>query len=251
MKIALTIDLDFFCRELIEWDWGHSEAPDRIGIDDVIWFTRYTSPYFDIYQETDIETYADCSPKDLLHKLKKAGYNISRRTKLGAGWSHSYAFNFFRNLDFDMLVNIDAHHDTFEADSVNCGSWISKLHEIKSFDYKWVYPRWLDQKHVERTRQRQRQNQIFKFGVINLMNALKLSGNVVGLYIAQSPSWVPPHLNDYIDDLVNSSLLISTKNKFDADDGLLIRQKVDHKQAAKIKKQLQNAWVKEETLPSI
>lgn len=233
MRIALTIDLDFFCREMPIWDWGHSELPDRVGIDDVIWMTRYSFPYFDLVAETDIKTHADCFPSQILYKLQEAGYNMNRKTRLGIGWSHSLAYDFFKDMEFDMLLNVDAHHDVFESSQLNCGSWIGKLHDLKPFDYKWVYPKWLESDTIRAIRKKKK----FNFDIIGLEKALKLRGDVVGIYIAQSPSWVPPHLNHHIDQLIMCSMLITKKEKIDVDEGLLVRRPVNFKEIAKLREQ--------------
>ena len=80
-----------------------------------------------------------------------------------------------------------------------------------------------------------REGKKFSFDIIGLEEALKIQGNVVGIYIAQSPSWVPPHLNHYIDQLIMCSMLITKKKEFDIDDGVLIRKPMDFKAIDELK----------------
>ena len=105
--MLLSIDLDFFCREKVEWDWGHNEQPIYMGT--TIWMIRYVS--FDLYTETDIETYADCHPAKFIYALEQKGFKITPNTLVGVGWSHKEAYDFFKGCKSKTIYNFDAHHD--------------------------------------------------------------------------------------------------------------------------------------------
>lgn len=216
MKIALSIDLDYFCRELPEWDWGHSE--DMLMMNDIIWVARYHS-MLDVLSETNVNKYADCMPDDLLYRLRGYGCNFSKRTKLGIGWSHKFAYNFFNSINFDALINVDAHHDLFDGAQLNCGNWVEKLRDIKAFQYTWVYPKWLPTHYVKRHKNIQHTIQLK-----SVKRVIQSDNMIVGIYIAQSPAWVPPYMDKYIDHIVKSSLYITGKLKFDVDDTIMMRK---------------------------
>src|SRR4051812_39722521 len=66
LKVLLSIDFDFFVRELPEFDWGHSETMFFL---DAIWPIRYATSVFDVEREVDPDVHADFKPEDLGVKL--------------------------------------------------------------------------------------------------------------------------------------------------------------------------------------
>ena len=212
-RIALTIDTDFFGRELPEWDWGHRE--DIPFMMNGIWAIRYGE--LDLLTETDVETYGDCPPSMLLFELAKKGLKFGRKTKLGVGWSHRFAHGFFQKLDFDILINIDAHHDAYtNKEEMDCGNWIFHLDNKRHFNYIWVRPKWLmDYKTTL--------NDCHVTCSVASLADLLIQGSVVGMYLAQSPAWLPPHHDEDLMDLVRASLMHCRRRKFDTDDGIANR----------------------------
>lgn len=222
-RIALSIDMDFFVREKPEWDFGHSETALFMG--GVVWQSRYQM--YDLYRETS-SMHADCKPQHFFDVLGMLGFVIGNDTKIGAGWSHKDAYNFFLLEDFDRIINLDAHHDCYEeGEELDCGNWLRKLLVRKgSSEGQWIYPRWL--KHKDKTT---------FVDAYSFDYAAKLAGDVVAIYIAQSPAWVPPHHDIFYDAIIRDALMAAGKSKFDYDGKRVMREAPSKKEAAK--------WLKE------
>lgn len=223
-KIALTVDVDFFFRELFEWDFGYSED-DSVFASDVVWGYRYSA--FDLLKESDVEKYADCIPSELFIKLLTRGFKF-RDASIGAGHSHKFAYDFFKPFDFDVLINLDAHHDCFASDkkgSLHCGNWVLKLLQSKpEVLYHWVYPAFLKKtfgikapKEVSK-----------KLSLKELLEENKNEAQVVAIYIAQSPVWTPPHFDPYFFQLIEMAKMFTGKTAI-ADYKFVLRKNYSEK----------------------
>jgi len=228
-KIALSIDTDFFFRELPIWDFSHNEE-NILLMNNVIWNIRYGG--IDFLTESSLD-YADCHPNKLFNKLFNKGFNFNL-SSVGSGWSHSGAYSFFKSFEFNTLINIDAHHDCFSGKELHCGNWVLKLLEEKSdIKYHWVYPKFLKN----------------TFGIsapksvhkVSFSKIDKLAGEVVAIYIAQSPAWIPPHFDKYFLNMVRSIKLFTDYNKT-IDDKYIKRKIFSSKQIKKVYAQYQSEF---------
>jgi hypothetical protein len=185
----------------------------------------------DLLKETDIK-YADCLPVDLPWLLESHGYKFNKKTLLGIGHSHKDAYNFFSKVKFDKLINFDAHHDygypKGEPHSIlHCGNWVEHLEKIKTFDYTWVVPKWLSKPN---------DTDWVTCKSMDFKSFLKQKpGEVVAIYIAQSPAWVPPHFDRYIQGLAQICMDLCQK-KFDQDLGTVKRTILTEKKIEKLYK---------------
>lgn len=188
--MLLSIDFDYFIREKIIWDFGHSEErPGLFG--DVVWQIRYSN--VDLYEETDPEKYADFDPTYILKKLREKKININSKTQLCLAESHEKAYSFFANGGKPkLLIHIDAHHDMFTKGTLNCGNWLyhllNKFPDMKVF---FIYPKWsLDESWIDRKKE------IKKTKPLKWMTYDKLpviNEHVDKLFICRSGIWTPPH----------------------------------------------------------
>lgn len=220
-KIALSIDMDFFVREKIGWDWGHAEVP--IYMTDTVWLTRYQQ--IDLYEETSYK-HADLDPPESLFVvLKQMGFIFTNKTVVGAGWSHKDAYDFFRRHKLDRVINLDAHHDCWDeketSKDIDCGNWLRKLLEEKSnLKASWVQPKWFENGCSTKMAE------AFYFDDLP-----KLKGEVSAIYMAQSPAWVPPHHDEQYQHLIWSACAMVNKVRLDYD-GKIVNRKPPSKSKA-------------------
>ena len=224
-KVVISIDTDFFCRELPEWDFGHSEKSGLFATD-IIWNTRYS--YLPLHKEMNIK-FADCTPKGLFERFKAVGLKIDKNTLIAAGWSHSFAYEVFRHFNFDWLYNFDAHHDCWDAGKeVDCANWVTKLGAYKRkqkppsrLQYAWMFPKWLDTSLF---------GELPDEGIypVSLPSFEKLdflkNKEVVAIYIAQSPAWVAPHCDIIFHELVKEAQIATGKKAVDSDYSFVSRR---------------------------
>lgn len=139
MKNLISIDFDFFIRENPIWDFGHSE--DNKEFNTSVWKYRYFS--VDLYNETDINVYADFNPINIISKLKWLGFKLNK-PKIVISDSHQYIYKEIKILGDCNLINFDAHHDCWiERGEVNCANWLSKSFlSSKVKKITWVTPSW-------------------------------------------------------------------------------------------------------------
>jgi hypothetical protein len=198
MGVLVTVDLDFFCREKAEWDWGHSE--DNAIFSETAWISRYLQ--VDLYKETDLE-HADFIPADFCNKLVEKGFVLNNKTKILTGLSHKDAYNFFKNNKSCELYNFDAHHDSGydlinDYKKVDCENWVWFLKRNNPYlKYTWIIPKWFEWEGYNKPD--------FSCNKISFRELELNKPKIIDrLYIAQSPVWVPPHFDKYFIDLVNS-----------------------------------------------
>ena len=204
-KVLLSIDMDWFYRELPEWDWGHSESP--VFLSEPIWLSRYQM--LDVYSECDPMRHADIPPMFFVNALQKKGFKLTKKTRIGGSWSHSDAYEFFKDSGAKVLFNFDAHHDLFSEDELDCGNWLYHLQrDDKLAEVVWVVPKWseglgwygspagpIEVKHWEDLRDEEFE--------------------VEAVFIAQSPAWSPPHFDEEFGKLIGAFMAHAKKKKLD------------------------------------
>lgn len=230
IRIGLSIDFDFWARELPEWDLGHSEN-SVIMNSPIVWISRYL--HIDLQKECDIGTYADFEPNDVINRLDEKGIRIIKNTTLGIADSHKFAYNYFNRMkdNLDLIINLDAHHDSWSipdkwvAQDVDCGNWVTAL----GIENMWVYPTWKDpQTMPEPISVKHRYAwKDFNFTDNNI---------VMAIFLCRSSAWVPPHLDNDFGDLVET-----LSNEFYPQylQNPLIRQGIDYKSLARERKKMQ------------
>lgn len=203
-RIALSIDIDFFFRELYEWDFGHGED-NGIFSSEVIWDYRYS--VFDLLKESNVEKYADCLPADLFLNMIEKGFEF-KNVFIGAGYSHKNAYDFFKPFDFDTIINLDAHHDCLAGEKLHCGNWVLKLLQYNpKILYHWVYPKFLNATFGIKA-----PGEVFE--KLPFKDLGRRAGQVVAIYIAQSPAWTPPHFDPYFFLLIEIAKMFSGRKEF-------------------------------------
>lgn len=217
IKCGISIDMDFFCRELPAWDWGHTE--DKAFMNDVIWATR-TMGGFDVKGQTDPKKYADFIPLLLPSVLEKMGFVFTKKTRIGVAWSHKFAFDFFKDMQANLIFNFDAHHDcgypggghNFEID---CSNWGLHLNKSYAKTLVTVYPKWKYATDEPASK--------YKCSRIHFESMVKQDFEIEGIFIAQSPSWVPPYFDEYMKQVVN--LLKRKCGKYVVENGEIIKRR--------------------------
>ena len=219
--MLVSIDLDFFCREKLEWDWGHSEDPEGSTLFSI---TVY-------YNETDPYIYADCLPSEFCDKLQIKGFVFNSKTKILASSSHKDAYLFFKNMKSKEIYNFDAHHDCGYAKyklsnifELDCENWAYNLNKNKNKSIITVYPKW---RNINDEEGPCCKTKIIKFSDLELNNKKE----VEAVFISQSPAWVPSHFDNYFLDLVN---IICKKCKKKINFSYIKRKIIDEKEARKM-----------------
>ena len=194
MKVVVSVDFDFFTRELRAWDWGHRESAVFL---DVIWPIRYAERP-DLYEEMDPKIHADFPPRDLLPQLASKGLRLGGGSKVGVAESHAYILPMLENLEFDLLINLDAHHDFYaEAPPVDCSNWGTHLWDTRpNSKFVWVEPRWRaeDERHG---------NHVRPVTTTRWEELRRLrSASLVALFACRSGCWTPPHLDEQFNEMM-------------------------------------------------
>jgi len=93
----------------------------------------------DVYSECDPMRHADIPPMFFVNALQKKGFKLTKKTRIGGSWSHSDAYEFFKDSGAKVLFNFDAHHDLFSEDELDCGNWLYHLQrDDKLAEVVWV-----------------------------------------------------------------------------------------------------------------
>ena len=199
------------------------------------WMIRYVS--FDLYTETDIETYADCHPAKFIYALEQKGFKITPNTLVGVGWSHKEAYDFFKGCKSKTIYNFDAHHDCGYGPKkeLDCGNWLEKLYKATKVKVIQVYPKWRDVKESKPQIKIKKQT----FQSINIKPI-----EVEALYLAQSPAWVPPHFDEHFLFMVSCISNRTKKQLIDYDKGYAQRKAPSIEEARKVYNEQQRATAK-------
>ncbi len=241
--IFLSIDFDYFIREKIIWDWGHSEDQERLSMfSNVIWPIRYGS--IDIFKETNPKTYADFQPLEILKKLYNKGLNINHQTKLGIAESHEKAYPFFANGgNPHLLIHFDAHHDLYSKGKLNCGNWVYHMaKKYPNLKVLFVYPKWAKNEHLSNA-EKDISKEILKDVDIKYITYEQLhviNQNINKIFICRSGVWTPVHFDPTFEMMIRliASSGILTKNITHY--GLIKRDVITEGEAKKIYKEIQN-----------
>ena len=217
----------------------------------VIWPIRYGS--IDIFKETDLKTYADFQPIEILRILRDKGLKINHQTKLGIAESHEKAYPFFANGGKvqHLLIHFDAHHDLYSKGDLNCGNWI--YHIVKKYPnlkVLFVYPKWAKEEHLS-TAEEDINKDILKevdIKYITYKELPVLNQCIDKIFVCRSGVWVPPHFDPMFEMMIKLIAFhgILTKNIMEY--GLIERDVITEKEAKKIYEESQKSFKRLEDL---
>lgn len=245
-RAMLTIDFDYFCREKVIWDWGHSEAGERLGIFvKTIWPIRYMN--LKLYEETDL-SYADFKPYELWMKLRERGIKVGKHTRLGVAESHEMAYKFFLDTidDVAVIYNFDAHHDLYSTHALDCGNWAYHLaKEVKKrtgekLKVVWVYPQWVgiewfDKLPIDDVKLPRGVKRYVDFEYMTYDDIPKKQRRVDDLFVCRSGAWVPPHHDQAFLDMLGMGLNFwNLPHDKVADYGIIQRKAMSREQAEEL-----------------
>lgn len=211
--MILNIDLDFFQREEVMWDWGHSESNFGMS-NEALWQIRalgFAHMGGDIEKETNIDG-AGVHPSDFLKKLQECGFTFDADLPIVVSNSHMYAYpqltNWMRGGPcFNKILSFDAHHDMgykpvntmaalYKSGTIDCADWqYHLLRRYKHLSGFQVYPIWRglaelggqSLKHLPSTVKKR-----FGYDVYSEDLLRRHAAPVTGIYIAKSESWFAP-----------------------------------------------------------
>ena len=235
--IYLSIDFDYFVREKIIWDWGHSENYERLNLfGNLIWPIRYGS--VDIFKETDPKTYADFQPIEILQRLRDKGLHINNQTKLGIAESHEKAYPFFANGgNPHLLIHLDAHHDLYSKGTLNCGNWLyhlaKKYHQLKVL---FVHPNWALDEHLSSAEKDISKDILKEVNIkyITYDQLPVLNQDIDKIFVCRSGVWVPPHFDRVFENMVKLIAFSGILGNNITEYGLIKRDVITEKEAKKI-----------------
>lgn len=207
-RIYLSIDADYFSRELPEFDWSHSEHSGLYR--ELAWHTRVAW-----HEETRIDKFANPKPAEFFDKLVSLGFEFDCCSSLNVSDSHLYAApDFIDTLRVSPdetieIINFDAHHDMgygpwpemreqwVKLSRVDCSNWLLVLLcQQKRLRATVVYPEWKGLEELQNTclpwkrlRSVRRRAQHLVYSDESVRS---LAGPVAGVFIARSSAWLPP-----------------------------------------------------------
>lgn len=200
--IDLSVDFDFFTREVASWDWGHR---DDALMQTLVWKERYASR-IDVYDETSIAKHADFLPSDLISELHRKGVVLfptdawtarAPLDRLVVTDSHAEAYALFKETGpADALLHLDAHHDCWKygmGNKVDCGNWLTALLRLKAWrdtPVVHVYPKWKNQREDGPKRTSKVGSTLWSHwpGFVQRHKV-----NVRHIFLCRSGGWVAPH----------------------------------------------------------
>jgi hypothetical protein len=215
MKIALSIDFDFFVFEDPKWDFGHRESP--LFMESMMWCVRVISMMMatgiNLVDETSLSR-ADFHPSNLFHVLKDVGFNFDKIAQFTISDSHTLAYTAFQRLPYGTrIINLDAHHDLGYLEAklmrqkhkkgyVYCDDWLyNLLRQRPDLELNQVYPNWKGMMELEghnRHWERSRIKKQVKFNKYSKEFMSGISGEVTSIHICKSSAWVPAwHDNEF------------------------------------------------------
>lgn len=230
MNVWLSIDFDYFVREMPDWDWSHGEASFFTGTD--IWYIREAQMLasgVDLRAETDPDKHAEPKPLDFFKRLHDLGFNFAR-TPLYVADSHAFGYPVFSNAratKTQHIVHIDAHHDLgykvelvaqhLHTEEADCGDWLlMTLLKKRKVRPHIIYPKWKGLYEWEHSWGRMADRSSYARKVLRIARVAdplvwddaavaELAGKVNCIFICRSDSWVPPWLDQLFIDFVNSA----------------------------------------------
>lgn len=199
LLVDLSIDFDFWCREDYRWDWGHGTRHSPL-IDNTLWEFRYRHMGAQaLANETDPRTHADFPPDQLLTQLRFRGLDVRRGyLQLHIADSHEHIMDVLTaSPDPGLVINIDAHHDSYSSSSeeLNCGNWVSHYAKLRQKPRLWhVYPKWQNKPGEELYHAKR----LVRMPWSEPWN-LPAGAQLRYVFLCRSRQWVPPHLdNEFI-----------------------------------------------------
>lgn len=215
--ILVSVDFDYFVRELKSWDWGHSdENGGQAGLYAYkAWYVRYVTSRIDIIKETDPKIHADFEPIQLLSKFRELGLKFNDRTRMMIAESHGEAYHFFKEMQSNVMIHLDAHHDMYDdSDEITCGNWLANLTKIKrGMEIYHVVPKWEREWYPNAKSKEEMfkeissaiKNEIKQRATIRHVffeDLPKFNQVVEGIFFCRSGSWTPPHLDQEFIDML-------------------------------------------------
>ena len=201
-KVWLSVDFDYFSRELMEWDWGHSEETPYT---DLLWYSRS-----ECLEGTSLE-HANPHPEVFWSKLVELGFDFSECEVFAVADSHKWAAKTFLELPkANHIINFDAHHDMgyqpwedlkamwLDKKKADCSNWLALLlNEVKRLRATVVYPQWKGEQEITNGSNYWEEGHLkerFDFMVYReeQVSYLAEEGKVAGVFISKSSSWTPP-----------------------------------------------------------
>jgi hypothetical protein len=236
MIADLSVDFDFFARELPLWDFGHSEEGMIHELAPTLWQMRYGS--VDLHEEAGIHR-ADFEPVTILRALSSKGirFDSRRKGRFAIADSHAHGYSFFRSSPKpDMLISLDAHHDFFGTSArLDCGNWARLLYdEWRDVPFCQVYPGW---KEPELDGAPTRPIRLERWPS---WKGLAQPVTVRNVFVCRSPSWVPPHLDEHFYTLVG--MLTAMRGTPVMMDAMHLRPALSEEQAKDTYRQSQANW---------
>lgn len=186
MKTLLTIDFDFFVPEDPMWDMGHSESPFFMNF---IWHTRAN-------RMDEMKTNGE--EKGFWKRLQDA-FKFETDT-IHVSESHLEAFHLTPPLG--RIINIDRHHDVWEAvgNRVDCATWGLQAMRLRHAEgMTWVHPTdggfetTMAGDYMEMVPPRYRK----RIEPMTLQEAMvRLDGTRIdAVHVCRSAAWTPPWLD--------------------------------------------------------
>lgn len=211
MIVDISIDFDYFVRELPKWDLGHREEQVFIG---PAWAARYGS--IDLHRETNPLVHADAAPHKFDEELNKHGLRFYHTRNVGIAESHKEASPFLlahsKRVPADMLINFDAHHDCYadykrphnpKEHDLSCENWLQLYMDARpTTRVVWVKPKWntplnsegqINRTKLGRSRPSKEGRRIDEVTLLRDLNVQ--FGTVRNVFLCRSGAWVPPHLD--------------------------------------------------------
>jgi len=225
-KVWLSVDWDFFVRELEEWDWAHRESAFYRGM---VWQVRETNGLMqgvDFREETDPNTHSNPKPLEFWSHLEELGYDFTGADVFVTD-SHAYGSPVFMNRKAraDRIVHFDAHHDlgykaetikkNIENETSDCGDWqFHVLQHYQKLRSLIVYPAWKGSMEWDETWGSDQVYKIVNAGgslfkrvkhVVGVDNEVvrAAAGKVDAIHICRSGAWSPPWLDQMFVDFVD------------------------------------------------
>jgi hypothetical protein len=194
MKIALSIDWDYFVPVSSAWDM-HFHEDAGISFGDMMWGVRATGAMMqgkDLKEMIKVTT----EPWEFLEILEEKNITIADNAQLFIMDSHRFGYESLRKSKYDLVINMDSHHDIFYNNGFNeisCENWLGHLlGEGSVKNVHQIYP----------SEERRKQDGKPKFGYASLnpkrykttcgLGSLPENIELSAIVLCKSGVWTPP-----------------------------------------------------------